>query len=371
MPWDNAPAGKSKTAEAIAAAIKRRRVEPNTEKPAPTSYKLRRAVVLESQFNLPPGPRASDNWKLSDGINNSGLALWLSCRHQFYLRYVCGYEFPQYSEPLEFGNVFHWLIEGWLRREIVKVHNVERDLRERYHGPWFKALGVPMTPKQKETQETFYAVAAAMFPTYCKKYQDDRTLGGAVERPFEAVVKIKTGIKVPLYGTIDLEQAAGRGRIDIVDHKTSSWINEGEIAAALPLNFQLMFYAFARNLEDGSVTSSICHDVIRRSSAKKTQKESVHSFAARIGKEAAAKPEHFFQRFRVDVGAKKLELFAEWIIKPILRDFAEWAQGRGPHYPNVNALVGRYGPCKLFGPITAGNFAGVPRRRPTTRGVER
>lgn len=88
-------------------------------------------------------------------------------------------------------------------------------------------------------------------------------------------------------------------------------------------------------------------------------------------KEAEADPKHFFVTFRVPLTPAKLTAYAETVINPILDDMADWADGRGRHYPNPNALVGRYGPCRLFAPITSGNFAGVPRMGITTRGVER
>ena len=343
--------------------VKLRQAEPRKKKP----------IQLEDQFNIGYGPRKSQWWDLfKDGINNSGIALWLNCRHQFWLRYVCGYELRVYNDSLEFGNIFHWLIERWLRG---KLKNPEGELRTKYHKTWMKGAA-GLTPQNKQTQETFYSLAAAMWPHYARKYRADlkaNNFGVEVQFDVEHVVMFGSKpVKVRLYGTIDRLWKDADGR-HLADHKTSSWINEYEIAASLPLNFQLMFYAYADFLRTEKIVSSICHDVIRRTTAKpsKKSKETIAAFAKRVGKEIDVNPDYYFNRITTPVDRKKLEAYREFVITPIMADLADWAAGRGPHYPNPNALIGRYGPCRLFGPITQNNFAGLPRMRPTSRGVER
>jgi hypothetical protein len=377
LPWEND--GKETEAERVSRAIKDRlsggeRSKRNGKKPA-LKKKNAKPLALESQFDIGSGPRCSEWWNLfEDGINNSGIGLWLSCRHQFWLRYVCGYNVSVYNDSIEFGNIFHWLIERWLRG---KLRFPEVELRTRYHPKWLKGFGT-LTPQNKQTQETFYALAAAMWPVYARKYKADLfTNNFGVEVQFDVKHRLwdhkGKPVLIRLYGTIDRLFSDSSGGRHLVDHKTSSWINEGEIAAALPLNFQLMYYAYADFLKTGKIVSSTAHDMIRRTSAKPNKKthESIAKYAKRIGKEVEKEPDYYFNRIPTPVNRVKLEAYRDNIINPIICDLAEWASGRGPHYPNPNAIIGRYGPCSLFGPITQNNFAGLPRKRPTTRGVER
>ena len=325
---------------------------------------------LEEQFIIPAGPRSSKWWDFfKDGINNSGLAMWLADRHTFYLRYVCGYDREQYAEPIEFGNVFHWLIEQW-HQNPGKMKKPFNRLVEDYHPEWMEKAPT-LTPKQKDTQSSFYGMAAAMWPFYADKYADDlKKRNRQVEREFRAPHRLADGTVVNLYGTVDLEWAGQNGGIEIIDHKTTSFINDDERRALINLDLQLMLYAWARFRETGVVTETIIHDVIRKSTLKMGGKETPQSFGKRIAGKVAADPGYFFARYPSGVHKRKLKLYAKTIIKPIMEDFASWARGDSPHYINPNALVGRYGPSKFFGPITTGNFGGLPRKRPTTRGVE-
>lgn len=327
---------------------------------------------LEEQFlEAAKGPRTSEWWDLfRDGINNSGLALWLTCRHQFWLRYVCGYDRPAYAEPIEFGNVFHWLIERWHEKPgSLKPKKVFGLLVEDYHTEWMKTAPL-LSPKDKQAQQSFYGLAAAMWPFYADRYAADLTYKRRrVEQEFRVDHELKDGTKIPLFGTIDLQWVTDGG-FDIIDHKTSSFINEQEKQQALSLDLQLLFYGWARFLQTGKAVHTIWHDVIRRTHLKMTSKETPQQYGKRIAAKVAEDPAHFFIRFPVTVRARKLKLYAQTVIKPMIEDLAAWARGDAPHYINPNALVGRYGPCRLFGNITQGNFSGLPRRRPTTRGVE-
>lgn len=322
---------------------------------------------VETQFNVET--RSSKWWDLfKDGINNSGLALWLSDRHQFYLRYVCGYDVPAYADAIEFGNVFHWLIEEWHKHPKRLLKKPLNALFEDYHPAWMGTQQA-LTPANKSTQTMFYHLAAVMFPFYADKYKADLgTPNKTIEREFRAEHKLKDGTKIPLYGTIDLEW--GRKELTIIDHKTSSWIVVPEVEAALPLNLQLMFYAHARKLESKKSTAEIAHDVIRRTTMKKTQKETFDKFAKRVLKDVQSRPDFYFVRLPAAVGPDKQANYSKYIINPMIDDLAGWVRGSVPHYPNPNALIGRYGPCRLFGPITTANFGGIARKRPTTRGVE-
>ena len=333
-----------------------------------------KSVGLEDQFDIGTRKRSSEWWDFfKDGINNSGIGLWLADRHQFWLRYVCGYDYSVYQDSIEFGNIFHWLIERWLKG---KLKNPEKELRKVYHREWVGTFH-GLTPTNKQTQERFYALAAAMWPHYAEKFKDDlKKDWTGIEVEFTAKHTLNIDgrgwpTKVPLYGTIDGVWMDDAGFEHLLDHKTSSWINEQEILAALPLNFQLLFYAYAWKLLKKRTVKTISHDVIRRTTSKPKKNESLQKWAKRMGSEVGGNPDYYFTRITVPITNRKLQRFTELVIEPILLDMADWAAGRLRHYPNVNALIGRYGPCPLFTSITTANFAGVPRKRPTTRGVER
>lgn len=388
LPWEN---DRQTQGEKIAAKIKERlktgrwpkdrKTEPSTTAPR-RKRQLVKPPALEDQFNIGNEPRGSKWWDLfKDGINNSGIGLWLQDRHQFWLRYVCGYEVPVYQDSLEFGNIFHWLIERHLKGRLSrKKDGAFNDLRGKYHREWVEGFAGTLSAKNKQTQETFYTLAAAMWPAYLERYKDHwkgREVV-AVEKEFTAVHKLRDKTPITLYGTIDLitrfpepKSVLKTKYLHLEDHKTASFINEFEIEQSLALNFQLMFYAYAEFLTSGEVVRSVSHDVIRRTASKPHKGESLKDYGRRMAREVSKSPDYFFQRFKCEVTPEKLRAYQRWIIEPILEDLAAWARGTGAHYPNPNALITRYGPCRLFTPITTGNFSGIPRKRPTTRGVER
>jgi len=319
------------------------------------------------QFDIGDAPRSSKWWDLyRDGINQSGLSLWLSCKHQFWLQYVCGYQYEVYNVSLEFGNVFHWLIERWLKGELSK--DPAADLRTVYHPSFIKGWkNLPSTAKAE--QEINYAVAVAIWPHYARHYAADlKRKWTSLEGQFSATVKSKGCQPITIYGTQDGAFRDGK-RTRLTDTKTTSRITEYEIENTMGLNFQLLTYSLAHFINTGKCPSSVEHNVIRRTTSKPHKGESLSGFIRRIGKEVAKKPAYFFYRFRHGLTQVDLERFRDFVFLPILRDLERWAYAGGPHYPNLNALLTKYGPCRLFVPITSNNFAGVPRQRPTTNGV--
>lgn len=327
--------------------------------------KLRKASN-DYQFDIGHGARSSKYWDLwRDGINQSGLALWLACRHQFWLQYVCGYNMDVYNQSIEFGNVFHWLIEQWLGG---RLKDAAADLRKRYHPAWMKGWE-NLSSSAKAEQEINYCVAVALWPHYAKIYAaDKKRKWKSVEGQFSAIIKPdKKQIKI--YGTQDGAFQEGEA-LRLRDTKTSSRITEREIAETMGYNFQLLIYALAWFINAGKCPASIEHDVIRRTTSKPHKGESLQAFTRRISKEVAKKPAYFFFRVRHPLKERELCRFRDFVLIPMLRDLERWACGAGEHYPNLNSLLTKYGPCRLFTPITTNNFAGVPRRKPKTRGVE-
>lgn len=338
-----------------------------------------RTAPANYQFDIGGGPRSSKWWDLyRDGINQSGLALFLACKHQFWLRYVCGYSQEVYNESIEFGNIFHWLIERWLK--FKNPQNLEfcegptlAALTGEYHPKWMEGQGI-LSGGNKSTQELNYVRAAAMFPHYVKHYQADlkkkyRAVEKQIAVPYCCDLSGPTPSHTfPLYLTIDGVIKHGKG-VKVQDTKTTSRMNPYEIQNTLRLDFQLLFYAWAWMLTGGKQVVAVEKNVIRRPITKPHKGESLKSYGKRLGKEVAKQPKYYFQRFTEGITFKELQNFSKYILSPMLRDLKEWADG-GRHYPNLNSLLTKYGPCRLFTPITTANFAGVSRKRPTSRGVE-
>ena len=190
-----------------------------------------------------PKPRVDPLWTLEDGVTYSLLSKFETCRHRFHISKVQGWKPRKINLPLEFGNIFHHMIEaqerGVLPDKMIRLatNYVNQKIKD----------------KQRSNEEIkelsmLAAIAAVTFEHYVAYWEQNCSLEwkgvGRYEKNFNWIGKevsfdvnyqLPNGRKLRLRGVKD-----GRFNIDrktegnwVLETKTKGDIDEGGITAGL------------------------------------------------------------------------------------------------------------------------------------------
>jgi hypothetical protein len=358
------------------------------------------AVVTKGKAKAPPEPGSAGwheiydsrkffrgtqltRWNLWEhGVSSSFLDQFLKCLVQTELTYVQGWS-PR-GEPLgiAFGNCGHWLLEriytpGEKGLEMQAQPSEETIFRmiEEYDAYWRSSRPMP-TPAEEEQHQWVQALAQAVFPNYCERWDGDfcgsYTYGNdttapavwlSMEQQFKVPYTYPDGLQTYVVGRRDALFRNSKSVLGVMDSKHLSIIQDGIILDTLDDNLQQMLYAWATQQELGEYPGIVLLNVVRRPGQRQGKKETKEDLAARIAKEYALveKFDHHFMRFEVTLSPGEIE---EWKVKtldPIMEHLRGWYEGRYPHYANPTATVDKYGKCKLFNALK-GDFSGCYRR---------
>jgi hypothetical protein len=126
-----------------------------------------------------------------------------------------------------------------------------------------------------------------------------------------------------------------RNGIYLRETKTTSKISDETLLASLALDFQLLTYIIAAEIDLGVEIDGCDYNIIRRPDFKITE-----NFTAKIKKE----PEHFFHRYEVTFTRDDIELFKDEL-ECILTEFRNWAHDGMYTYRGFGACTGRKWNC--------------------------
>jgi hypothetical protein len=309
---------------------------------------------VNKRFDFGGGVMSSEHWDMArDGVSVSSVSVWLQCREQFRLKYVEGWEGGSYSFPMEFGQVFHWLHEQWVSGKLSA--NLSKALAA-YGKEWVRN-NPTSTPQAREQQEVGYAMAAAVWPAYAEKYFGDRDRHWVT---MEARFDVRFGDhKVKGY----MDGVWEDDGLWLHEMKTKSRIDPGQIEETLWLDLQAMTYLNVLRLQyPEKRVAGIQYDVIRRSGILPKKDEPLNAYTARLAKEVARDPAHYFTRVNLPVEEAHVDAFRDTVLVPVLHEMSEWAAGNRGHYPTPDALVGKYGPCDMYQAIANHNYTGLRRK---------
>lgn len=299
-----------------------------------------------------PGPV----WDIRrDGVTQSLIKSFLTCREQTRLRYVEGWRALGESPAIAFGNYVHFVLSHmyggeWGARTLA-------DARERHTLLWRMNVGQPTMTQQAEASKN-WDLADRVLRVYFRHWakQDDGRDWSGLESVFTVFEDRSAVAPLKLTGKFDGVFRDGEDTW-LFETKTKSQISPAEVEELLPSDFQTWFYLFALLRLNGTAPAGVEYNIIRRPALKLGKKDELRPdlFLERVYNDVFTRPEFYFYRWRMDVTRAEIEDWAERQLSPILLDLWNWANGTLPHYMNPDALTGRYGRSDLYDLIVRQN----------------
>jgi hypothetical protein len=310
-------------------------------------------------------------WDLfKHGISASKILLWLACREQFRLTAKEGWRSIDEKLPFAFGGVGHDMLDQLRGKSHHPSARVIGNVADAVELKYRKRKG-RLTSAQELAFQSWFGVCVATVNAYCVRWDGDWTgtykHGNntakpdkwlASERRFKIPFVLETGQTISLNGIWDALFETKRQKLWVQDTKFLSRIDDGILLDMLPFDLQMNLYLWACWKEFDCVPQGVVFDIVRRPGHKQGKTEQLQPFLSRVAAELM-NPVKFSHNFiRLEMVKLKREL-VEWEntqLRPILEDIRMWHEGETPHYINPTALVSKYGPCDMFGPIVRGDF---------------
>jgi len=324
---------------------------------------------------IPPENRVWDFWR--DGVTQSFLSTWSACPEQARLRYVQGWTERRVSEPLEFGNLFHFVLSELYhgKRKLPDAARINTNM-DTWYDEWCRDRKV-VSSTEEETMSKVFALARPTLAGYVDRWAGDWTgrykLGCDVVRPVKWIATEQV-FRVPfvfpdekvvhLTGMFDGVFEDAKGGVWLLETKTKSRIDEDGLSASLPFDRQVCLYLWALRQKYGKQVRGVLYNVVRRPGNRLGKTEKLAAFESRIATDIRSKlgTGHHFIRWEVRMSAKELNAWDASYLTPALHDVRAWWEGRRPHYMNPDALFSKYGKASMFNPIVSGDFTGHYRR---------
>lgn len=297
------------------------------------------------RLKLPP----KDLWKLEDGITQSLLGTWLSCKQKAHLSYQKGWTSSQVSNAITFGSLFHEALEHYYK---TGKYNIEKLLIKQKKEVESERIWTISDEENKVLNEGYLKI---LIPAYIEHYK-----------------KIDAGKKWVLVEEEFKNKWNGllfRGKYDrvchfnneawIFDTKTKSRIDP-EIQSKLEFDLQIMFYHLNYWLTFKKVPNGFVYDQIRRPALRKGSKETMKRFMDRVKNDV---DESYFQRVRMPMNK---EILTHWVVNeftPMIVEFKRWALRASPTYKNPSACETRYGTCQFIRGCGTKDFNGLYKKK--------
>lgn len=303
-------------------------------------------------------------WSLDDGVTYSSLSTYLECREQFSLSYIEGLTNKKISGPLEFGSIIHYCLEHQFDYQTARECS---DTVCRQYRDWrVKTL---LNSSEKDELEELVNLARITFPLYASYWEvDDKHITWVDrEEKFDVPYELETegGLRrLRLRGMRDGVLRIG-DRLGLFETKTKSRINELEITSGLRSDMQTLFYCFTTYLQKQEMPRFVEYNIIRRGGLYRRKGETTRKYLQRVELDVKKKPDHYFKRFRIELLPHDILNFQKMVLDPLLRAFLQWydsvkknpfQRSKSPyHFPNLNALVGKYGKANMWEAMVNGN----------------
>lgn len=272
-------------------------------------------------------------WTIDHGISPSFLSKFITDRSRTHTHYCLGYREQRSREALDYGTIFHKLIEEsaklgtkttrsklstilntWLRQkfasstsnfgEIVQLGQIALIQFLIYHDYISKLEKYTFLDQELVFSEHVELPSVHSPEVYSVSHKG--------EKAYQYIIQPGTTIK--LKGRID-ELLDRNGEMWLQENKTKSRIDPNFIQQTLEHNIQVMFYAVCAELRFNRPCGGIVYNVIRRPGLQQRQKENDLSYYKRIQEAIETDPNYYFYRF---VHAFKKDAVENWKRKILL-----------------------------------------------------
>ena len=285
-------------------------------------------------------PRVDPLWTLEQGVTYSQLSSFITCRHRFHIGKVQGWKPKGFSLPLEFGNIFHLLVEAQDRGiPMDRMHmiadnyvNHKIDSHPDFDAETIKELGM------------MGAVANVTFQQYAKHWERNYSFnlesnGKQIlhyekdfdwigkETEFKVPYTLPTGQKILLRGKQDGKFKVHRKTPGnwLFETKTKGDVDVSGITAGLHKDMQTGLYLTAMEIEhNGALPRGVLYNVIRRTRLKPRVKDTAASFSERVEADIIERPQFYFFRWTREISKEELSEFQRFTLNPVLFQLLTW-----------------------------------------------
>jgi hypothetical protein len=280
-------------------------------------------------------PRVDPLWTLDDGITYSILSKFDVCRHRFHIAQVQGWKPKKINYALEFGNIFHHLVEAQDRgidnKDMGRI--VENYVQHRIETSHADSTTITELSIMGETcLKTFehYVVYWQQNPCFEIRgkwyYEKDFNWIGK-EIAFDVKYRMPNGRVVRLRGKQDGKFNISR-KIQgnwLFETKTKGRIDPDGITKGLHKDLQTGLYMTAMQIMDkGVCPQGVLYNVIRRTQLKPRVNEKASDFAKRVEEDIQKRPEWYFMRWSREITEYELENFKSRQLNPALYQITTW-----------------------------------------------
>jgi hypothetical protein len=291
-----------------------------------------------------------------DGVTQSLLSRFLSCRERFRLLVVEGLRpAPTFNHRIEYGNMWH----------VCEEAHAARGQRTWMTGlEYYAATLCRQYPTQQEQIDHWYNVCRVQFPLYVEYWSRPPDLRDRTpllqEQVFDVPYHLPSGRTVRLRGKWDSVDLVGKGKnaaIWLQENKTKADISEAQMKRQLSFDLQTMFYLVALetvrtqyNTGQGQEwiqpiehelifhpLAGVRYNVIRRPlsggkgsivrhkpTKSNPQGETKAHYYSRLSDIIRGDLPYFFMRWQVTVTPADVTKFRREFLDPILEQLCDW-----------------------------------------------
>jgi hypothetical protein len=288
-----------------------------------------------------------------DGVTQSLLSRFLSCRERFRLLVVEGLRpAPTFNHRLEYGNMWHVCEQA-----IAEFPNSAKMNPPAWEAKLkFYATGLcQQYPTQQEQIDHWYNVCRVQFPLYVEYWSRHPDVKDRMpllqEQVFDVPYRLPSGRTVRLRGKWDSVDLVGKGKnagIWLQENKTKADINEAQMKRQLSFDMQTMLYMVALDYSckerakggDYLFANQLCgvrYNVIRRPlsggrgsivrhkpTKSNPQGETKVHYYSRLSDIIKGDLPYFFMRWQVTVTPADVAKFRREFLDPILEQLCDW-----------------------------------------------
>lgn len=285
-------------------------------------------------------------WKIEDGITQSFLRSFLTCKRQCYIQYIEGLVPQKTSIKFLFGSMSHYIISESIKQKRPYLFPEEiQKLIDEYKIPEYDLYS---EDEHKELRRIF-SLLKVMMPSYMAYYGPDFRRDWVLnETLFDTVFE-----DIRLRGRIDGGYIENE-RLWITDTKCFSTFDEDVIYSTMPFDLQCMFYLTAGSTLYNRIGGFV-YNIIRKPQHKIKKDESNNDFEQRLAAEIGKNPKHFFTRIVYEPHMKELTNWQLSFLHQIYEEIIAWKKSGFVSPINPLNLITKYGKCAYFDIITHNN----------------
>jgi hypothetical protein len=344
------------------------------------SLKLQKSSLKLGQRAAPSNYKYSYD-PVKDGVSQTMLGMWLNCREKSRLATRHGWTPTFNRDGILFGQLSHETIKKYRRGLRKNANKAPVDFGARNLVSWLeyaeeavKKELVGVSTQTQDTIELFSAILLNMLPRYFKKWfdKDSKLEFLKVEERFSVPIQVRgrqldgDKIFVPMVGCYDFVAMEG-GKLVLGETKNFSRISD-YLIDVLPLDLQLGYYLTALNAdpEINQEPEKVIYDILRRPSEKIKKGESIVDFAKRIAGNIAAKPDHYFIRYNIELDPTDIKFYRQRV-RYLIQEYYTWfvnadANKRDLMF-NSGHCENKYGTCEMLSICTNQDFSRHYKRK--------